>query len=191
MPKKSMRIQMLAKRRALSDQQVYLNSIAVQERLIGLSVFRKAASIIVYAAVDNEIATELIATTARQLGKKVFFPKPCGTNLYFGEASLLSPLQPGLFGIPEPAVASLASISDIDLIIVPGVAFDMQGYRLCFGKGFYDRALATRSNQGKVVGLCHHFQLVPHVPHESHDVKMDMVVTERQLVTAGTDLGSD
>ena len=74
---------------------------------------------------------------------------------------------------------------------MPGVAFDMQGYRLGFGKGFYDRALATRSNQGKVVGLCHHFQLVPHVPHESHDVKMDMVVTERQLVTAGTDLGSD
>jgi 5-formyltetrahydrofolate cyclo-ligase len=93
--------------------------------------------------------------------------------------SSLSQLRPGAFGILEPRLdAAVFPASEIDLILVPGLAFDPQGHRLGRGKGYYDRFLPE--TRGKTMGICSY--LVPRVPVEAHDCKMDAVVTEGTII---------
>ena len=88
-------------------------------------------------------------------------------------------LKPGIFGIMEPIEQeTTVDESEIDLIIVPGVAFDRQLNRMGRGKGYYDRLLSTL--QAPKIGICFDFQLQDTVPTESFDKKMDMIITEKR-----------
>jgi 5-formyltetrahydrofolate cyclo-ligase len=69
-----------------------------------------------------------------------------------------------------------------DLIVVPGIAFDVMGRRIGYGKGYYDRALHDLEGEGKLVGFCYDFQLVDEIIGEPHDVTMDMIITDKRVV---------
>ena len=97
--------------------------------------------------------------------------------LYAGKESL----KTGVFGILEPSEdCEAVPESEIDLIIVPGVAFDRQLNRMGRGKGYYDRLLSTL--QAPKIGICFDFQLQDTVPTESFDKKMDMIITEKEII---------
>ena len=91
-------------------------------------------------------------------------------------------LKPGIFGIMEPIEQkTTVDESEIDLIIVPGVAFDRQLNRMGRGKGYYDRLLSTL--QVPKIGICFDFQLQDMIPIEPFDKKMDMIITEKEVIT--------
>ena len=155
-----------------------------------LEPFWQAAVVALYAPIQQEIDTTVLFAAARAAGKQVLYPQVRDGQLQFRPVTDLQQLVSGAYGIPEPGLAhSLMPLDQVDLIVVPGVAFDLQGHRIGFGKGYYDRCLRQRARHTALVGLCHDFQLVERVPVEGHDISMQYIVTEHRLITiegAGT-----
>lgn len=183
MPKQSLRSRMLALRNALSADDCQAASIRAQRRLVALEPFQQAKQIGLYAPLRNEIGTSLLFQEAHAAGKQVFYPRICGELLSFHEVFDLEQLQRGRFGIHEPCPAeATVEAPRLDLIVVPGVVFDLQGHRIGFGKGYYDRFLAGLQPLPVLVGLCYDFQICPAVPAEGHDIRMHYLVTEVRVV---------
>lgn len=184
MPKGAVRSELIARRCGLSLDCWRTASTAAQERLMTLEPFRQAAVVALYAPIQQEIDTALLFAAARAAGKQVLYPQVRDNLLQFRLVTDLQQLAGGAYSIPEPGLAhSLMPLEQVDLIVVPGVAFDLQGQRIGFGKGYYDRCLSQRGRHTTLVGLCHDFQLVERVPVEGHDISMQYIVTERRLIT--------
>ena len=116
--------------------------------------------------------------------KRVALPRVSGAELKFHWVARREELQPGRFRILEPAEETPEAGNDFDLILVPGLAFDLRGGRLGRGKGFYDRFLA--SVHGPLAGVCFEDQIVCEVPTEPHDLRMDFVVTPSAIFRCGS-----
>ena len=183
MPKDAVRKSMLAQRRALSHAQIGALSAAAQQQLLALPTYRSAQSIALYAPIHGEVATDLLCAQALAEGKAVLFPVTMAHGLVFRQIFAVASLIPGAFGIYEPEAAAPAwDPTNIDLIVVPGVAFDRQGRRIGYGKGYYDRALHPLEGSGCLYGLCYDFQLLDEIVEIHHDVRMDGVVTEHRVI---------
>jgi len=185
MPKKSIREQILARRKHLSDEVCLRDSLLAQERLMATSEFASAGAVALYSPIWNELFTEEVGREALKRGKRVAYPRVSNQGLEFVEIEARSELTPGAYGILEPTGCKILPVASIDMIVVPGVAFDIRGGRLGYGKGFYDRVLHRRM-AGRLVGLCYELQVVEHLPIETHDVLMDLVITERRIVRPAT-----
>lgn len=152
----------------------------IMQRLEETSLFGQASCIALYHAIPGEVQTaDFIEKWFRK--KKILLPVIEGDDLrlllYTGKSSLKS----GVFGILEPEKgAETVPDEEIDLIIVPGVAFDRQRNRLGRGKGYYDRLLATL--KVPKIGICFDFQLQETIPVEPFDKKMDRVITENEII---------
>lgn len=145
-----------------------------------LESFGKASSILVYWSMNDEVVTH-DAVERWSKFKQVYLPVVKNDDLEIVKFEGVANMKPEpIFGILEPVSEDRVGIEAIDLIIVPGVAFDRQCRRLGRGKGYYDRLL-TKSAAVKI-GVAFDFQLVDEVPTESFDVSMDMVVTESELI---------
>ena len=186
--KNSIRKDALKKRRALSDREVREKSLLIKERLFELKEFKKAGLIMFYASFRNEVRTEEMIEEAMALGKKIAFPvttpeKEMRAYLVF---NLKKDLCPGAFGILEPKAISdrEVHIKEIDMIIVPGVAFDRRGGRIGFGQGFYDRFLRSISPRPFCAGLGFEMQVLESLPLSIHDERLDAVITEKRVYAA-------
>lgn len=175
---------MLARRRAMSPAEVQAASQQAQQRLLDLPQYRQARSLALYAPIHGEVTTEQLCTQALIDGKAILFPAVCHHELRFRQVASVAELVPGAFGIREPRrdMAQWEPAA-IDLIIVPGVAFDCQGRRVGYGKGYYDRALHELEGSGRLIGLCYDFQLVAEIIEVQHDVRLDLVVTEHRVLS--------
>lgn len=190
--KVELRKRFMAMRDRLTPSELQMASQAAQRNLIRLDIFEEAGCIALYAPCRNETDTRLLFETARSAGKKILYPEVRGGDLLFRQVLKDDQLVSGSFGIMEPCqAATVVPIEQAELVVLPGLAFDLAGYRVGFGKGFYDRALAKKTEGQKLVGLCHDFQLVRHVPSEPHDICMQYLVTEQRVLVAGTGLWSD
>jgi len=116
--------------------------------------------------------------------KRIALPRVAGDELVFHWVADREELLPGKFGIPEPCAEASPAGNEFDLILVPGLAFDLRGGRLGRGKGFYDRFLAEA--RGLRAGVCFDDQLVDGVPLEPHDLRMDFVVTPSAIYRCGS-----
>ncbi|OGU16230.1 MAG: 5-formyltetrahydrofolate cyclo-ligase [Geobacteraceae bacterium GWC2_53_11] len=184
MPKRSLRSQLLAQRRALSHDAWSASSRAAQLNLLSLDEYARAECIALYAPAHNETDTSLILAAAFKSGKRVLYPAVCGHHMVFRPVERVESLREGAFGILEPCPTGVDHQADEpDLIVVPGVAFDLAGHRLGYGKGFYDRFLHHPGRTAHLIGLCHDFQLtgVP-LPADPHDIPMEMIVTDARIV---------
>jgi len=96
----------------------------------------------------------------------------------------ISELSPGYMGIPEPSLSGerLVRLDDIELVIIPGSAFDCSGNRLGYGGGYYDILLSEGKRKVPVIALAYEEQLVDLIPSEVHDVKVDIIVTDKQVI---------
>lgn len=111
------------------------------------------------------------------LGDKIFFYKISPMSYFNGDQMILNK-----FGIKEPSPSSADLVDDIDLLIVPGIAFDRNGYRIGYGRGFYDRYL-QRKKYAFSVGLGFELQLLDEeLPHEKFDQRVNAIATERKIV---------
>ncbi|HXE97647.1 MAG TPA: 5-formyltetrahydrofolate cyclo-ligase [Dongiaceae bacterium] len=184
MPKRSLRSQLLAQRRALSHDSWCASSNSAQLNLLSLGEYARAECVALYAPAHNETDTGLILADAFQAGKRVLYPAVCGHHMVFRRVERVEELQEGAFGILEPCQTGVDHQADeADLIVVPGVAFDLSGHRIGYGKGFYDRFLHHPGCTAHLIGLCHDFQLTDGaIPADVHDIPMEIIVTDKQIV---------
>ncbi len=146
-----------------------------------LPEFHKAKGIGAFASTPGEINTYPILEGILGLGKKLYLPKVAKDKTHFDYYPVpdFKNLSAGPFGILEPSGNHPAGWEEIDLALVPGLAFDLKGYRLGFGKGFYDRVLPLLKKTALTVGLGYSFQIVDQVPTEAHDVLLKALLTEK------------
>lgn len=161
-------------RMMLSDMEKEEAASEVFAQLENTAAFMMADNILIYHSLPDELST--ISFLRKWNGRKHFFlPRVNGVNLDL-LPYIESELEKGAYDIEEPTGSNLADVEDIDLMIIPAVAFDRRGNRLGRGKGFYDRLLST--TRATKVGVGYEFQLMDELPSESHDVPMDMVITQ-------------
>ncbi len=181
MSKVSLRQQQLLERRNLPLAAYQLRSRRAQQLLSSQECFLEAQSIAMYSPVKREVDTAVLFDLAIGLGKRVYFPKVFGSDLRFFQVEKFADMQPGTFGVLEPVSSVVAVTPNFDLMIIPGVAFDIHGNRLGYGKGYYDRWLAA-SRPRVTVGLAFDLQIVNGLPAETHDQRLDFIATETRFI---------
>ncbi len=186
MGKVTIRKQFLDYRRNIDLPTYARLSRLIQQRLIASEYFSQAHSLALYSPINNEVATTQIFAAAKKLDKKVYYPRVTGDTFDFFEVRTSDDLVIGAFGVAEPVSTVKIPVADLDLVVVPGVAFDVRGYRLGYGRGFYDRQLAGKQNGTVSVGLCFDIQLCDSLPAESHDQPLDFIVTETKFISCHT-----
>lgn len=179
--KDEVRQSLLTRRSALSVDEVAQMSLAIQERLLKHRLWAAAESVGLYSAVKNEVETILLFHKALEQGKSVYYPR-VEQGLKFYEVRERDQLVKGAWGILEPrhGCPMLLENEKLDLLIVPGVVFDMRGFRVGYGKGFYD--IFLKSLPAQTVGLAYDFQIVPEISTEDWDVPVGTVMTEKRLL---------
>jgi len=175
---------MMATRSELKSDFVVEASSAIQKRVRLMEQFRTALRVGLYAAFDNEVKTDTLFTEGDKHRKELYFPavdEKHGRLMYY-RITDLKDLKPGYAGIYEPtgSVRKLRDVNTLETVIVPGVAFDLHGGRLGFGKGFYDRCLLEF--RGKRIALAYEFQIVPELPTAVRGQKVDWIVTESRVI---------
>ncbi|HEX3036399.1 MAG TPA: 5-formyltetrahydrofolate cyclo-ligase [Thermodesulfobacteriota bacterium] len=180
--KGAVRSSLLSARMRLPQEGVDKLSEQIKENLLNLKLFGAAKTIALYYPVKNEVKTQGVFINAKESGKEIYFPRVEGGSLKFLRVCDLSELEPGKFGIPEPPRdRKKIEIQDIELVVIPGVAFDLSGRRLGYGKGYYDRAISGVARK-KRIGLAYSFQLLDMVPAEIGDERVGVVVTESGVI---------
>ena len=158
----------------------------ITARLLVLKEWQDAESVFCYVGTDRELDTAGILEAALQEGKRLAVPKINGKGIMTArEIFSLKELSPGHMGILEPSdTAPVLAGEELSLVIVPGLAFDPEGFRLGYGGGYYDRYLKGLS--ACTIGLCREACLCSRLPRESHDIHVRMVLTEARTLCIGS-----
>jgi len=161
----------------------------IEAKLFSLQEFTDAQTVSFYVAkkADGEVDTEHMIKSSLKMRKRILVPITDKTNrrLIFSELrDYDSELIPGTFSIPEPKSECQRTVPprDTDLVIVPGIVFDLRGYRLGYGLGYYDRFLSSLKEETPMVGLAFEFQIVNEVPAEDQDIPVNKIVTEQRVI---------
>lgn len=176
--KQKLRSAALASRRTMSPADVAARGRAIQEALLELPEFEAARVVHCYMGIKaNEVPTRRILEETLRSGRRLAVPRVDGDRLAHHEIGDVAQLQPAGFGLLEPDPESpRVDPAEIDLVAVPGLAFDLRGNRLGLGKGYYDRFLTGLA--ASKCALLYRRQLVPRVPVGPRDVAMDVLITE-------------
>jgi 5-formyltetrahydrofolate cyclo-ligase len=154
----------------------------VQERLRRTACYDRAATLVLYAAKDNEIHTDGLCADALATGRRVLFPRVARATQELLLVRVLDPaeLAPGAFGVLEPTGAEIVPLASLGqaLICVPGLAFTPGGHRLGRGGGYYDRLLAAAGAQSPSAGLAYSFQVLDRLPQSLGDQRLNLILTE-------------
>ncbi len=153
-------------------------SAAISKKLFRLKAFKRAKTVMFYIAFGGEVDTTEMLKVAIKLGKKVTVPVCDKNNRLIGPCLLEegAHLKKGPYGVKEPVNRICFRLDQLDLVLVPGVAFDKKGNRLGRGKGFYDRMLSKLACEIPTIGVAFDFQVLPCVPACSHDVSVKKVL---------------
>ena len=188
MLKSELRKQAQIKRASMDKLMVCKYGDIIANRVINHEWYKSSKSIFIYVSMGNEVPTHNIIKNALAGGKTVSVPRiGPGTQMHAVPVrDLEQDLEPGKFGIMEPKLHLLpVSEACIDLIIVPGLLFDRRGYRIGYGKGYYDRYLDrvyTISPHCRTIGLAFENQLVQTLPRGKHDKPVMLIITEKRIL---------
>ena len=185
MNKDELRQAMRARRRALSQEEQRRASQAVCARVRAFSPYAQARTVMAYMACRGELDLAPVMADALAQGKTLLLPRCEAPGLMTArQVTDLSQLAAGAYGLMEPGEGcAVFPPEEIDLVFVPGTAFDAQGGRLGQGGGYYDRFLArTRALRA---GVCHDFALTARVPQQAHDARMDCILSPGGVIRTG------
>jgi 5-formyltetrahydrofolate cyclo-ligase len=182
--KEILRKRFLIQRKRLSSYDVFIKSWLAQENLLNSVFFSRSKTIGVYYPILNEVQTFRIINKSISAKKKICIPKLLNDEIIFFSIANLNDLIVGKFNIKEPIINTNNKCIEIDTVIAPGIVFDRFGYRIGFGKGYYDKFLKLFSKKNTItIGLGYDFQLISDIiTHESHDVKLDVLITNREIL---------
>jgi 5-formyltetrahydrofolate cyclo-ligase len=186
MDKNELRKQLVKKRKLLSKEYVEQHSKCILTNLLDFINSLNAYNILCYASFCNEVDTMALMNELLIMGKRVSLPKTMNEHIMepFRIENTLSQLVTGRFGIKEPNETMCDKINpgDVDVIVVPGVAFDKTGNRLGFGYGYYDRFLKTTREDCVKIALAYQFQILDCIPVTQTDVKVDYIITDEGII---------
>jgi len=182
MDKRELRAQMRAMRRSLSVSEQETASRGVYARLLAFEPYVRAACIMAYDACRGELSLAPVLEDVLAGGKTLLLPRCEAPGVMTARRITdFSQLVSGAYGLREPdETCEIVLPHEIDLVLVPGTAFDREGNRLGQGGGYYDRFLAQ--TKALRVGICHGRALHACVPHDVHDERMDAVITPDEIV---------
>jgi 5-formyltetrahydrofolate cyclo-ligase len=182
--KSDLRAHIRARLEKISEAVRAVESIELRERL--QAQIPSAHTILFFAPLPDELDVWPMLELSLATGTICALPFFDAEKKSYGAKrlkNLAADIVPGKFGVREPAAGCTEiPLNQFDLILVPGMAFDLAGNRLGRGQGFYDRILAEAS--GIKCGLCHDFQLLEKIPNEPHDVKVNFIFTPSRCVKA-------
>ena len=171
------------KRLNLSKNEILTKSKQIKNRLFQMDEFKKAKNILFYVSYDNEVFTH-DAIKEALIDKIIVVPisNIKDNSLIFSRLNSFKDLEEGAYGILEPKkdLIKEITIDKIDLIIVPGIGFDLRGNRIGHGKGFYDRFL--KNTNALILALAFEFQIIEKIPIEEHDKPVDIIITEKRII---------
>lgn len=185
--KKEIRKKILQLKESLSEQEIQKKSSDIFNTLSNMEFYNNANNVMLYVSFGSEVLTKPIIDDLLQQGKRVFVPvtAPKTKELIVSELkSFEDDLKVGHFGVMEPKKDALRPVDPtiIDLIIVPGVAFDKEGYRIGYGGGYYDRFIPRLADKTPKVSLAFEMQLIDKVPKDKYDIPVEYMITEKQFI---------
>lgn len=179
MDKKKLREKYLKVRENIINKE--LKSLIIASKVIDSELYKNANVVALYKSFSNEVDTFKLIDYTNNCNKTIALPRVEGKDLIFYK---YKPYHDNLvrskFGVLEPLDIKNNIISDIDLVIVPGVVFDYSGNRIGYGGGYYDRYLSNKNIN--TIGVCFDSQLTDNILVEEHDVSLDQIITEDKVL---------
>lgn len=170
--KQTIRQSMREKKRALTESEILRRSEILCRMVLETEAYQTAKTIYGYLPFNQEVNLKFLLQQALKDSKQIALPKCYGREMRFILISDLNQVQKCANGAPEPIDDHPVAADPSALVIVPGIAFDAKGYRIGYGGGYYDRFLSAEPYH-PTIALCFDFQLVPQLPHESHDIPVN------------------
>ncbi len=155
----------------------------IQEKLLSSEEFRSSKTVMTYVSLPTEVSTSYLNQEALKRGKRVAVPYIKGNSqtIIASELIAINSLEKGPYGIPQPKKDLIKAIplKEIDLIVVPAIAYDKKNMRLGRGKGYYDKFLTEKDlSLVKTIGLAFNFQVLESLPSDPHDRPVSRVITD-------------
>ncbi|WP_046173833.1 5-formyltetrahydrofolate cyclo-ligase [Domibacillus indicus] len=184
MDKKQIRESIKQKLAAMERPVYEQKSFEAASKLYALAEWKKAKTVALTVSADFEVDTWQLIRSAWLGGKKVYVPKchPADRTMQFHRLDRFSDLEKVYAGLyePNPEKTVLIEPNQLDLVIVPGLLFERRGFRIGFGGGYYDRFLS--SYEGQTISLAFSIQLSDTLPVEKHDLPVQKIVTEKEVI---------
>ena len=186
--KKEFRKKVINLRKEKDKDFIKHNSDIITDKLLNLDCIKNAKNIMLYLDFNNEVSTDSLIKKLLNLGKIVSSPitlKEERKLIPSKITDLKNGIQYGAYNIrePKPECSPAINIKDLDVVIVPAVAYDKNCYRLGYGGGFYDRFLENLRKDAVTIGIAFDLQIFDEVPKEPHDAQLDYIVTESRILT--------
>ena len=179
------RQQVRAAQKELTEPYMTDASSRITKKIMRLPEYREAKTVMLYVNAGKEVITRSLMDAANRAGKTICLPLCYDTEAHLMQARLWNSeyrLEPGAYGIPEPAAASpVIAEEKIDLVVLPCMSCDDRCNRLGHGAGYYDRFLEGLRGDCVTVALCYEKILADELPTEAHDRQLDMVITEENI----------
>jgi len=184
--KSDFRKDILYKRNSLSESEIINNSKIISNRVIATKEYQTSKSIGAYYPKGSEVKTFDIIKHSINDKKEIGLPRVIdSTKIEFFKIIEDSfekiKFTKGKYGIFENSMSTI-SIDKMDLLIIPGIAFDLQGNRIGYGKGYYDRFLSSTKAK-YIIGLAYETQIINEIPNNDHDIPVDVIITEKRSIT--------
>ena len=183
--KSDIRKDILYKRNSLSESEIINNSKIINLRVIATKEYQSSTSIGAYYPTGSEVKTFDIIKHSIDNKKEIGLPRVIdSTKIKFFKIIEDSfekiKFTKGKYGIFENSLSTI-SIDQMDLLIIPGIAFDSQGNRIGYGKGYYDRFLSSRKAK-YIIGLAYEAQIINEIPNNDHDIPVNIIITEKRTI---------
>jgi 5-formyltetrahydrofolate cyclo-ligase len=189
MNKSELRKMIIGLRDQLLPGEIREKSLLIAERLYSLPAYRDAEKVMFFISFGSEVDTRSMVEETIRRGKLALAPKALPETRKLVPSQIVDwdrDLVPGAYGIPEPGIDRLRphSPETIDILIVPGVAFDQKGNRLGYGGGYYDRFFELLRPGTPLVALVFDLQIQAEIPVDEWDRRVDYIITEKRVIKA-------
>lgn len=180
--KSKIREEMKNNRRNMTVEEVLLKSEQAQNLFLQSRQYNTAKSVMVYIPLGNEVNTSKIIEDAFKSGKNVLVPVTDSETYEISAYQITkdTEFEKGTFSVNEPKEKVFFDKNNIDVVLVPGIAFDRLGGRVGFGKGCYDKFL--KGTKAVKIGFCYDFQLIDRIETSETDISMDYIITEKEFL---------
>jgi len=180
--KAALRAEMRSVRRSIPESDRGPLALEVRARLLSLPEIRDAGTVLLFSSFGTEVPTDpIVEGLVAEPGRRLLLPFLEEDRMGAAEFRPGEPLVVTDYGPREPAGRTAIDPATIDAVIVPGLAFDREGFRLGYGGGHYDRYLPGVRPDAARIGICFHAQMVAHVPRGPADQRVHLVVTDREV----------
>ncbi|HKL76165.1 MAG TPA: 5-formyltetrahydrofolate cyclo-ligase [Halanaerobiales bacterium] len=186
--KEILRKKWMKKRKKVAKKEGDIKSKIISKKILSLKEIKESKNIMIYVSYRSEVSTNKLIISLLNNNKRIFAPYCIKDEKRMEVVEIENPdqdLEKGAYGIKEPAKRIRNNKIDpknLDIVVVPAVAFSKSGYRVGYGGGYYDRFLERLANKTITIGINYEEMLFDTVPKEDHDLAVDMVVTDKRLL---------